>query len=68
MYTLHSKDIHTAWLYYVRQMQGGIFPQGEKGENSGCLYGSVQYTDKKENKFSSYLRKFTGIGCKVIYD
>jgi hypothetical protein len=49
-------------------MQGGIFPQGEKGENSGCLYGSVQYTDKKENKFSSYLRKFTGIGCKVIYD
>jgi hypothetical protein len=23
---------------------------------------------KKEIKFSSYIRKFRGIGCKVIYD
>jgi hypothetical protein len=25
-------------------------------------------TDKKEIKFSSYIRKFRGIGCKVLYD
>jgi hypothetical protein len=26
------------------------------------------HTDKKENKISSYIRKFGGIWCKVIYD
>ncbi len=25
------------------------------------------YTDKNKRKFSSYIRKFRGIGCKVIY-
>jgi hypothetical protein len=28
----------------------------------------ILYTDKKEIKFSSFIRKFRGIGCKVIYD
>jgi hypothetical protein len=26
------------------------------------------YTDKKRLKFSSFIRKFREIGCKVIYD
>jgi hypothetical protein len=26
------------------------------------------HTDKNKIKFSSYIRKFRGIGCKVIYD
>jgi hypothetical protein len=28
----------------------------------------ISYTDKKEKKISSYIRKYSGIGCKVIYD
>ncbi len=32
----------------------------ERGEKTALI--------KKKRKFSSYIRKFRGIGCKVIYD
>ncbi len=32
----------------------------ERGERTALI--------KKKRKFSSYIRKFRGIGCKVIYD
>jgi hypothetical protein len=33
-----------------------------------CKHTRGFYTDKKYNEFSSYIRKFRGIGCKVIYE